>query len=218
MKALFIALTMVVAATPAWAAKPDAALIPKLVEAQAACDVQAPQGEVAITTCALSATQTVLSASDLDADMQKALIGYRQEALAIAQAADAHAITDEVQVRRRARAEQALRQALFGRGIRVTDPGLDPARLPTREDLVQVFPTKASSEKRNGEAKMACRVMRDGALSGCRIVSEIPPGYGFGQAAIALSKVLKGKPATLNGEPIDGVEIRFALGFDPAWL
>ena len=50
------------------------------------------------------------------------------------------------------------------------------------------------------------------------MLAGLAPGYGFGQAAIALSKLLKGKPATLNGQPIDGAEIRFALGFDPAWL
>lgn len=218
MKACLVALTAMIVATPAWAAQPDASVIPKLVEAQAACDAYASKGEVAIATCTLAATQTALSASDLDANMQKALTEYRQDILTIAQAADARSITDDVQVRRRARADQNLRQALFGRSVRVTDPGLDPNRLPTREDLVQVFPAKASAEKRDGQAKMACRVMQDGSLSACRIVSEAPPGYGFGQAAIALSKMLRGKPATLNGQPIGGAEIRFALAFDPAWL
>jgi hypothetical protein len=219
MRGSVLALLAMIAATPAWAAKPDAAaLLPKLVEAQAACDAGQAHSEVEIATCSLSATETIWRTQDLDPGMQKALSDYRQETLTIAQAADARTISDEVLIRRRARAEQALRQAVFGRAVKVTDPGLDPSRMPTREDLVQMFPVKASAEKRNGQARMACRVMQDGVLSACRIVSEIPPGYGFGQAAIALSKLLKGKPATLDGQPIGGAEIRFALDFDPAWL
>jgi TonB family protein len=138
--------------------------------------------------------------------------------LTTAQAADARTINELAQFRQRARAEQALRLAMFGRSVRLTDPGLDEAAMPTKEDLVRVFPAKASAAKRDGQAVMSCRVMRDGALSACHILAEVPPDYGFGQAAIELSKLLRGKPATLNGEPIGGAEIRFALGFDPAWL
>ncbi len=219
MRRLLGALLALIAATPAWAAKPDAsAVIPKLVEAQASCTPQPAQTQVDLTRCSLSATESVWRTYDLDAGMQTALGAYRQEMLAIAQAADAGTISAEVQFRRVKTTDQALRQAVFGRGVRVTDPGLDPTKMPTREDLVPLYPAKAATERRNGTAMMSCRVMRDGVLSACWIVAEVPPGYGFGQAAIALSKLLKGKPATLNGEPIDGAEIRFALGFDPAWL
>lgn len=219
MKRLLVGMLALAAATPAWAAKPDAAtVIPKLVEAQASCRPQPVQTQVELTRCSLSATDVVWRAYDLDADMQKAQNAYQQEMLTIAQAADAGSISAEVQFRRVKSAEQTLRQAVFGRGVRVTDPGLDPTRMPTREDLVPLYPTKAATERKDGTAMMSCRVMRDGVLSACWIISEVPPGYGFGQAAIALSKLLKGRPATLNGQPIDGAEIRFALGFDPAWL
>ena len=214
-----VGLLALIAATPAWAAKPDAAtVIPKLLEAQSACSPQPAQTEVEHARCTLAATEAVLSAHDLDADMRKAVGAYRQEMLTIAQAADAGTISAEVQFRRVKSAELGLRQGVFGRGVRVTDPGLDPSRMPTREDLAPLYPAKAATERKDGAATMSCRVMRDGGLSACWIVAEVPPGYGFGQAAIALSKLLKGKPATLNGQPIDGAEIRFALGFDPAWL
>jgi hypothetical protein len=219
MKRLLVGLLALIAATPAWAAKPDAAtVIPKLVEAQASCTPQPAQTEVELPRCSLSATEAIWRAQDLDADMQKALSAYQQDMLSIAQAADARTISADIQYRRVKAAEQTLRQLVFGRGVRVTDPGLDPSHMPTREDLVPLFPTKAAAERKDGTAMMSCRVKRDGVLSACWIVTEIPPGYGFGQAAIALSKILKGTPATLNGQPIDGAEIRFALGFDPAWL
>jgi hypothetical protein len=219
MKLSLVGMLSLMAATPAWAAKPDAAtVIPQIVQAQASCVPQRVQTQVEITRCSLKATEVIWRTNDLDADMQKALAAYQQDMLNIAQAADARTITAEVQFRRVKTAEQALRQAVFGRGVRVTDPGLDPSHMPTREDLVPLFPTKAAAERKQGAAMMSCRVMRDGLLSGCWIVAEVPPDYGFGQAAIALSKILKGKPATLNGQPIDGAEIRFALGFDPAWL
>jgi hypothetical protein len=219
MMRLLVGLLALVAATPAWAAKPDAAtVIPKLLAARAACAQTAQTSEIEAANCTLAVDQAVWDAQDLDAGMKQALAGYRREVLDAAQAADAKTISADVLVRRRTQAERALRQAMFGNGVRFTNPGLDPSKTPTREDLVQVFPAKASAEKKDGQAMMSCRVMRDGVLSACWIVSEVPPGYGFGQAAIALSKLLKGTPATLNGQPIDGAEIRFALGFDPAWL
>lgn len=217
MKQWLVGFLALFAATSAWAAKPDAAtVIPRLLAGRAACVSQT--SEVDAANCALAADQTVWGVQDLSDDMKQALADYRRETLESAQAADAKSISAEVLVRRRVQAERTLRQAMFGNGVRFTNPGLDPSKTPTREDLVQVFPAKASAEKKDGQAMMSCRVMRDGVLSACWIVSEIPPGYGFGQAAIALSKLLKGTPATLNGQPLDGAEIRFALGFDPAWL
>ncbi len=219
MKRFLVGLAALAAATPAWAAKPDAGtVIPKLLAGRAACVQTAQTTEFEAATCAVTVDQAVWDAQDLTAEMKQALADYRRETLDAAQAADAKSISADVLVRRRAVAERTLRQAMFGANVRFTNPGLDPSKTPSREDLVHVFPAKASAEKRDGQATMSCRVMSDGVLSSCWIVSEVPPGYGFGQAAIALSKILKGKPATLNGQPIDGAEIRFALGFDPAWL
>ena len=219
MRGLLFSLAAVAAATPALAARPDpATVLPQVLQAQAACYAKTPSSRVEDADCTLTAAESVWKAQDLDDAMRKALADYRQETLEIARAADAQTLSEEAQVRRWMRADQALRQAMFGRNLRLTNPGLDPTRLPSREDLVRVFPARASAEKRDGKAMMSCRVLQDGALADCRVISEIPPGYGFGQAAIALASKFKAKPATLDGQPLGGAEIRFALDFDPAWL
>lgn len=219
MRGLFLSLIALAAAAPALAAKPEAAtVLPQVLEAQAACYAKPAANRIEDADCTLTAAEAVWKAQDLDDAMRKALTDYRQEILEIARAADAQTLSEEAQFRRRARADQTLRQAMFGRTLRLTNPGLDPSQLPSREDLVRVFPAKASAEKQDGKAMMSCRVLQDGTLANCRVVSEVPPGYGFGQAAIALASKFRARPATLDGQPLSGAEIRFALDFNPAWL
>lgn len=219
MRGTVFSLIALAVAAPALAAKPDAAtVLPQVLEAQAACYAKPAASRTEDADCTLTAAESVWKAQDLDEAMQKALTDYRRETLEIARAADAQTLPEEAQFRRRARADQTLRQAMFGRAPRLTNPGLDPSQLPSREDLVRVFPAKASAEKQDGKATMLCRVLRDGSLADCRVVSEAPPGYGFGQAAIALASKFRARPATLDGQPLSGAEIRFALDFNPAWL
>lgn len=219
MRGLVFALLALMTATSARAAKPDAAVVlPQILDAQAACYAKPTASRADHAACMLDAAETVWAQQDLDTAMKQAWSDYRRETLDIAKTADAQEISDEIEARRHARADQVLRQTLFGRSVRLTGPGLDPTKLPSREDLVRVFPAKASAEKRIGKASMSCRVLTDGALADCRVVSEVPPGYGFGQAAVALASKFRAKPATLNGQPLGGVEISFALDFNPAWL
>ena len=219
MKNLVIGLLALTLATPAWAAKPEAAsTIPQLFAARAACPPRPNQTQLEATQCVLAADQTVWNALDLDDSMKQAIAAYGRDMLETAKAVDAATLSESLMVRRRGQAELALQKAVFGRNVRLTSPGLDETRMPSKDDLVQVFPSAASAAKIDGKATMACRVLQNGALANCGVVSETPVGYGFGQAAVALSKSLRGKPALLNGVPVDGAEIRFALDFNPAWL
>ena len=52
-----------------------------------------------------------------------------------------------------------------------------------------------------GSAKLQCLVMQDGSLQSCKVVSEDPPGKGFGEAAMNLASHQKvradpNRPAT----------------------
>jgi TonB family protein len=40
----------------------------------------------------------------------------------------------------------------------------------------------------SGSAKLQCTVMADGSLQNCSVMSEDPPGKGFGEAALASAK------------------------------
>ena len=49
----------------------------------------------------------------------------------------------------------------------------------------------------SGSAKLQCLVMADGSLTSCKVVSEDPPGKGFGEAALhmAVTQKVKADPA-----------------------
>ncbi|NDC60114.1 MAG: energy transducer TonB, partial [Alphaproteobacteria bacterium] len=50
----------------------------------------------------------------------------------------------------------------------------------------------------------------------CRVGSEDPNGWGFGEAAVKISKSFQMAPQTVDGRPVDGgtitVPITFRLG------
>jgi hypothetical protein len=45
----------------------------------------------------------------------------------------------------------------------------------------------------SGSAKLQCLVMADGSLMSCKVVSEDPPGKGFGEAALHMAMTQKVK-------------------------
>jgi TonB family protein len=75
---------------------------------------------------------------------------------------------------------------------------------PSAQDLMSVWPTAAMKTGRGGKAVIACTVTIQGALRDCRVVSESPVGAGFGPAGVTLSAQLLMKPATHNGQPVEG--------------
>ena len=52
-----------------------------------------------------------------------------------------------------------------------------------------------------------------GTLEGCSVTSENPGDYGFGDAAIKLSRLFRMKPKTLDGSPVDGGQITIPIVF-----
>ena len=55
-----------------------------------------------------------------------------------------------------------------------------------------------------------------GTLAGCSVVSEDPPNFGFGEAALKISKFFRMKPKQIDGQSVEGgsftTRIRFNLG------
>jgi TonB family protein len=58
---------------------------------------------------------------------------------------------------------------------------------PDGADMSSFYPARAARQDLNGRARIKCVVAADGRLADCRVLSESPPGEGFGAAAIALS-------------------------------
>jgi TonB family protein len=88
---------------------------------------------------------------------------------------------------------------------------------PTSSQLLAVWPVDAVRKGLNGRVMIHCRVSRQGALFGCEVDSESPPGEGFGAAALALTPQFVMKPATRDGQPAESqveIPINFS-GLEP---
>jgi protein TonB len=80
-------------------------------------------------------------------------------------------------------------------------------RRPTAHELAAFYPPLAIRRERSGVVSLDCLVRADGALS-CSVLSETPTGYGFGEAALRISRTYRMEPATRDGR---AVEARYQL-------
>lgn len=82
---------------------------------------------------------------------------------------------------------------------------------PTMAQVRANHPPNARS--RYGRAELSCRIRLDTRLEACRVVSETPPGLGFGQAGLAVSGVFRFQPPTENGRPVEGQQVTVGVDF-----
>ena len=90
----------------------------------------------------------------------------------------------------------------------------DWKRLPEVHNFMDVYPKRARDLGVEGTAVMKCRVLQNGRLKDCAVVSETPPGFGFGQAELKLAPYFLMTPKLIDGKPVDDevtVPIRFKL-------
>lgn len=87
----------------------------------------------------------------------------------------------------------------------------DWAQRPSGEDLARYYPERAQRLEAEGRVVMQCRVQASGDLTACEVVSETPPGMGFGEATLKLAPLFRMKPATRDGVPVDGALIRMPI-------
>ncbi len=95
-----------------------------------------------------------------------------------------------------------------GSGVSAGPPVIsDPQwlRLPSAEQLARAYPPRAINDDVTGQATIRCGVTVGGTLKGCVPTAESPRGYGFGPAAVRLSRHFRMKPATVDGKPVEGV-------------
>jgi TonB family protein len=88
------------------------------------------------------------------------------------------------------------------------------ARKASAADIVRYYPYLAQKEGVNGRATVSCVATEGGALDGCSIESEGPAGYGFGDAALKLTKLFQMKPKTVDGSPTPGGQVTFPIAFE----
>ncbi|RZJ79148.1 MAG: energy transducer TonB, partial [Brevundimonas sp.] len=68
----------------------------------------------------------------------------------------------------------------------ITNPSW--ARMPSGDQMARAYPSRAIGGNVQGAATLRCQVTANGGLTGCAVVSETPGGYGFGRAAVQLSR------------------------------
>lgn len=87
---------------------------------------------------------------------------------------------------------------------------------PTGSDFARYYPFAAVDVSRPGYAILMCNVIADGALS-CTIGHESPRYWGFGDAAMRISRSFRIAPVTLNNVSTEGATIRLPIRFRPSF-
>jgi protein TonB len=96
------------------------------------------------------------------------------------------------------------------------DTADNPIRIvrPTREDIMREYPPDALARGVSGSATVECEIIRAGLLDHCSILTEDPPGEGFGDAAIRVAFEHYARPDT-EGRFAVGRKVRVPIQFTP---
>lgn len=92
----------------------------------------------------------------------------------------------------------------------------DWLRKPTPAQMMGAYPDRALRQNMSGTARLSCKVTVTGAVRDCVVLSETPSEYGFGNAALRVSKNFKMKPQTVDGQVVDGATVQIPLSFNLA--
>src|SRR5262245_9193093 len=86
---------------------------------------------------------------------------------------------------------------------------------PSGQDFNRYYPPRAMEREQEGRVVLDCLVDAGGRIS-CSVISEDPTGWGFGDAAVRISRNFRAAAQTSDGRPTSGgrtrVPITFRLG------
>jgi protein TonB len=95
----------------------------------------------------------------------------------------------------------------------ITNP--DWIHKPGADEFAQYYPQRAMELGKEGSVVISCTVTEKGTLTGCSTSEEDPPGFGFADAAVKISRYFKMKPKQVDGQSVAGgqftTRIRFTL-------
>ncbi len=76
-------------------------------------------------------------------------------------------------------------------------------RTPDGEDMARYYPDRAQRMEVGGAARLSCAVVTGGRLESCQVLAESPPEYGFGEAALKMSRLFRYSPQSVDGAVSD---------------
>ncbi len=83
---------------------------------------------------------------------------------------------------------------------------------PNGRDFAREYPERALEREREGRVVLDCVVNADGRIS-CAVASEDPSGWGFGSAAVRISRSFRMSPRLEDGRPAEGGRVRVPIAF-----
>jgi TonB family protein len=86
------------------------------------------------------------------------------------------------------------------------------ASSPTSRDFARYYPYRAVEVGRPGYVVLICTVVAEGALD-CAVGYEGPQGWGFGEAALRISRHFRIAPDTKDGASTAGATVRVPIRF-----
>ena len=107
-----------------------------------------------------------------------------------------------------------LRAAAHGVSL---DPDSGFIKRSPAEQMSRDYPERARRLGVEGSALLSCTMTPDRGLKACSLLSEQPPGYGFGEAALRMAPLVKIRDAAdkASAGRIVRVPIRFKLPSGP---
>ncbi|MES2833702.1 MAG: energy transducer TonB [Pseudomonadota bacterium] len=86
-------------------------------------------------------------------------------------------------------------------------------RRPSADQMLAAYPDRAIRAEVSGRATLSCGVLANGSMTNCSVVSETPVGYGFGRAALGLSRSFRLSPRMVDGAIVEGARVLIPIAF-----
>jgi protein TonB len=84
---------------------------------------------------------------------------------------------------------------------------------PDARAFEKYYPSRALEREKTGKVRLRCKVTANGSLTGCQVLNEDPPNWGFGDASMKITREFSVNPATADGRPTDGGVIEFTVSW-----